>query len=166
MNRFLEAVLNFLFDDLRWILDAVLIAVFRRNSNSLLVGSRWISNWLHIRDSSRICWWARWRKRLPQNNVEAASLCVGTHGVCYGAAYGPHCSTAITSHRIKNDKMLKTTEFNAMLLNLLIPVALSAASSGTSAIRLTALVKTNADIIPIAKEIIIQSHSWFMMHCF
>ncbi len=61
--------------------------------------------------------------------------------------------------------MLKTTTFNAMLLNLLMPAASSVVSSGTSAIRLTALVKTNADIIPIAKEIIIHSHSWFIMHC-
>ena len=63
-------------------------------------------------------------------------------------AYGPRCKTAMTSHATKNDKMLNTTTFNAMLLNLLIPAALSVASSGTSVIRLTALVKTNADITP------------------
>ena len=81
-------------------------------------------------------------------------------------AYGPRCSTAMMSHTMRNDKMLKTTVFNAMLLNLLMPAALSVVFLGTSAIRLTALVNTNADIIPIAKEITIQSHSWFIMHCF
>ena len=96
----------------------------------------------------------------------APEHCVGAWSGCYVRAYGPRCSTAMMSHAIKNDRMLKTTMFNAMLLNLLIPAALSVVSSGTSAIRLTALVNTNADIIPITKEITIQSHSWFIMHCF
>ena len=88
-----------------------------------------------------------------------------SQAIFYNAAYGPRCKTAINNHAIMSDKILKTTTFNAMLLKLLIPAASSVESSGTSAIRLTALVKTNADIIPITKEISIQSHSWFIMHC-
>lgn len=63
---------------------------------------------------------------------------------------------AIISHKIKKDKMLNTTTVSATLLTELI------GSSVASAVFSTALVKTNADITPITKEITIHSQKLSM----